>query len=123
MVVGERRVGVREPSRRTWLPPLALWSMPPDKRRSLWANVEPRPADDGYGRLGRLGRLGYETEAELWREDGDRPAEEAVGEWPEVYDRLLEGGVTAGVLDDALMGDMTWAAETPYGSGAAGRVT
>jgi hypothetical protein len=86
--------------------------MPPERRRSLWAKVEPRPAADGYGRFGRLGRLGYETEVELWREDGDRPADEAVGEWPDVYDMLLDGGVTAGVPPaewvGALSGDMTW---------------
>lgn len=34
---------------------------------------------------------------ELCRDEGERPEDEAVGEWPEVYESELEGGVTAGV--------------------------
>lgn len=33
---------------------------------------------------------------ELWREIGDMPWEET-GEWPEVYETELDGGVRAGV--------------------------
>jgi len=68
---------------------------------------------DGYGRFGRLGRLGYET-VELWREVGDMPDEEPPGECADVYDMLLEGGVTAGVPPfewvGAERGEATWAA-------------
>lgn len=47
-----------------------------------------------------VGRLGYMTEAEvveLWRDWGDIPEDDGLGEWPEVYDMELDGGVTAGV--------------------------
>jgi len=103
-------VGVR--SEEEARPPLALCRTPPERRRSFWVKLEPRPDVEGYGRFGRLGRLGYDT-AEL-REVGDMPAEEALGEWPDVYDMLLEGGVTAGVPPvewvGAVSGDATWAA-------------
>jgi hypothetical protein len=34
---------------------------------------------------------------EPWRDWGDIPEDDGLGEWPEVYDMELEGGVTAGV--------------------------
>lgn len=37
-------------------------------------------------------------EVELWCEMGDMLEDEVVGEWLEVYDMLLEGGVMVGVL-------------------------
>lgn len=44
------------------------------------------------------GSVGYRAEVvELCREDGDKAADEALGEWPDVYDMVLDGGVTAGV--------------------------
>jgi hypothetical protein len=62
--------------------PLALCRTPPERRRSLWLKEEPRAAVEGYGRF-RFGRWGYET-VELWRDVGDIPEDEALGEWPEV---------------------------------------
>lgn len=65
------------------------------------------------------GRVGYSAEVvELWRVDGDSPEEEALGEWPDVYDIELDGGVTAGVPfecveETAVSGDATCAAEYP----------
>ena len=73
--VADRSAGTRGP--------LALWSTPPERRRSLWVKLEPRPEVEGYGRFGRLGRLGYET-VELWREVGDMPDEDALGECADV---------------------------------------
>lgn len=62
------------------------------------------------------GKVGYATEAAvLWREAGDMPADDALGEWPEVYDMVPEGGVTAGVPVegvDATSGEATWGPET-----------
>jgi len=53
---------------------------------------------------------------ELCRDDGENPAEEALGELPEVYETELDGGVAAGVpvecVDEtAVMGEATWAVE------------
>lgn len=46
------------------------------------------------------GRLGYAAETvELCLEVGDMPWEET-GEWPEVYETELDGGVNAGVPED-----------------------
>lgn len=67
------------------------------------------------GRL--VGRVGYMTEAvELWRDWGDSPDDEGLGEWPEVYDMELEGGVTAGVPVEEMTvnGEAMLAAETGW---------
>lgn len=97
--------------------------MPPEyRRRSLVSKlgpsvavVEPKP----WLTAGRLvGRLGYMTDdvvVVLWRDWGESPEEaEGLGEWPEVYDMELDGGVTAGVpVDDmAVRGEAILAAET-----------
>ena len=53
-----------------------------------------------------------------WRVRGDMPVLDALGEWPEVYEAPLDGGVTAGEpplceeCDMAVMGEGRWAAET-----------
>jgi len=59
----------------------------------------PRVDEAGWpGWYVTAGRLGYATcDAELWRDAGEKPEEEAPGEWPEVYDKVVDGGVTAGV--------------------------
>jgi len=47
------------------------------------------------------GRLGYAAETvELCLDVGDMPWDET-GEWPEVYETELDGGVNAGVPDEA----------------------
>lgn len=64
--------------------------------------------------LGAMDRAGYMTDAvELWRDAGEKPDDEAPGDWPAVYE---EGGETAGVpvdpVDDrADKGDAIWAAD------------
>lgn len=79
----------------------ARCSIPPEYlRRGSGSKVGPRVdvADcPGYPEV-TAGSVGYSAEAvELWREIGERPDDEALGECPEVYDMLLLGGVTAGV--------------------------
>lgn len=65
-----------------------------------------------------MGRLGYITDEFnwLWRDCGDMPEEEGLGDWPEVYDKALDGGVTAGVPVEeiAVRGDGMLAAETGW---------
>lgn len=111
----------------TPLLPLELWSMPPDRRRSTWLKLDPRVEVVAWPWYGTAGRGGYATAAaaaaELCREPGDMPDDEALGEWPEVYDMEAEGGVTAGVpvewVDDSAVraGEAAWAADTAaYGS-------
>ena len=62
-----------------------------------------------------VGRVGYMTEAvvELCRDWGDMPEAEGLGEWPDVYDMALDGGVTAGVPveDKAVRGECMLAAD------------
>lgn len=105
--------------------PRALWSKPPEyRRRSPASKLGPSVAvvdcPNPWLTAGRLvGRLGYmmDEAVELWRDCGENPEEaDGLGEWPEVYDMALDGGVTAGVPVDemAVRGDAMLAAETGW---------
>ncbi|PHH74218.1 hypothetical protein CDD83_4597 [Cordyceps sp. RAO-2017] len=90
----------------------ALCSMPPDVAVVDW----PKPCAT-VGSV--VCSVGYMTDdaVELWRDCGDRPDDaDGLGEWPDVYDMVLDGGVTAGVpVDDmAVMGDAMLAAGTGW---------
>jgi hypothetical protein len=37
-----------------------------------------------------------EDATELWRDWGDRPEDDGLGEWPSVYETALDGGVMTG---------------------------
>ena len=58
---------------------LALWSTPPERRRSTAVKLEPRLARLACG-WATAGRLGYAMEVELGRDEGDSRADEEVGE-------------------------------------------